>query len=87
MRKVSYVIYTEAGSFYHETTNYDLMMELKDAGYRVHTRLTEVPEFSWWADEKGENVAATYADKRKLKAEGHKLTHHVSNPLVTALQM
>lgn len=87
MRKVSYIIYTENGSFYHETTNYDLQKELRDAGYRVYTKLTEVPEFGRWADENGEDVATTYADKRKLEAEGHKLTYRLSNPLVTALQM
>lgn len=87
MRKVSYKIYTENGSFYHETTNYDLMRELKEAGYRVYTQLTEVPEFGRWADENGEDVAATYAEKRELEAEGHKLTYRLSNPLVTAIHM
>ena len=87
MRKVSYKIYTEDDRFYMDTTNYDLMKSHEEEGYRVHTVLTEVPEFSYWADSNGEMVCQSYKDRAVEKANGKELFFKVSNPLKTALEM
>ena len=81
MRKVSYTIYTEDGRFYTETTNYEYMTRLADEGYIVATRLEEVPELAYWKD--GDEIAFTYADRKRLKNP----IFHLTSPLVTALQM
>lgn len=81
MRKVSYTIYREDGRFYTETTDYNYMARLADEGYKVATRLEEVPELSFWKD--GDEVATTYADRKQLKNP----IFHLTSPLVTALQM